>query len=126
MGSQGVFTKSSSLEKTWVKATTPEHIGAYFENLEKALALHMLQDRPRYNIDETGISPEHRLPNIKAPTKEKAHSVASSSSATTTVIAAANAAGACIPPTHPTCCNLLMSLSLGHLRGFITASVQAS
>ncbi|KAH3693965.1 hypothetical protein DPMN_081404 [Dreissena polymorpha] len=37
--------KHSTLETTRAKATPPEHIGAYFENLEKAVALHMLQDK---------------------------------------------------------------------------------
>lgn len=49
-------------------------------------------------MDETGISPEHRPPNVIAPLKEKAQSVTSPRSATTTLIACVNAAGTCIPP----------------------------
>ncbi|KAH3725073.1 hypothetical protein DPMN_050902 [Dreissena polymorpha] len=99
-GDRVTSLKPSSLETTRAKATTPEHIGASFENLEKAVALHMLQDRPEliYNMDETGISPEHRPPNIIVPTKEKTHAVTSPRSASTKVIAAAHAAGAFIPP----------------------------
>ena len=46
--------KPSTLETTRAKATPPEHIGAYFENLEKAVALHMLQDKPEliYNTKQ--------------------------------------------------------------------------
>lgn len=64
----------------------------YFTNLEG--------EKPEfiYNMDETGISPEHRPPNVIAPAKEKAHSLTSPRSATTTLIACANAAGTHIPP----------------------------
>ncbi|KAH3868116.1 hypothetical protein DPMN_031255 [Dreissena polymorpha] len=44
-------------------------------------------------MDGTGISPEHRPPNVIVPTKDKSQSVTKSRSATTTIIACANAAG---------------------------------
>ncbi|KAH3727990.1 hypothetical protein DPMN_053936 [Dreissena polymorpha] len=51
-----------------------------------------------YNLDETGIQPEHRPPNIIAPIHKKPQSVTSPRSTTTTVIGCANAAGNHLPP----------------------------
>ncbi|KAH3848747.1 hypothetical protein DPMN_091127 [Dreissena polymorpha] len=49
-------------------------------------------------MDETGISPEHRPPNVIAPTKEKPQAITLPRSTTTTLIARANAAWNHIPP----------------------------
>ena len=59
-----------------------------------------LSDKPQFifNIDETGIQPEHRPPNIIAPVGIKPQSVTSPPSTTTTVIACANAAGHHLSP----------------------------
>ncbi|KAH3870315.1 hypothetical protein DPMN_033497 [Dreissena polymorpha] len=66
--------KPSALDSNRAKPSTPEIVSKYFENLEVAIAEYGLQERPDcvYNLDETGISPEHRPPNIIAPIKKKA------------------------------------------------------
>jgi hypothetical protein len=52
------------------KHTTPESVEVYFQNLEQAIEKYVLEDRSEliFNLDETCISPEHRQPNVIAPT----------------------------------------------------------
>ncbi|KAH3708958.1 hypothetical protein DPMN_068417 [Dreissena polymorpha] len=92
--------KPSALDSNRAKNTTPEAVQTYFHNLKNTIDTLHLENRPDliFNMDETGISPEHRPPNIIAPSNEKPHSVTSPRSATTTLIACANAAGSNIPP----------------------------
>jgi hypothetical protein len=92
--------KPAALDSNRARNATPESVSSYFENLETVISELGLQDKPEFifNIDETGISPEHRPPNVIAPIKEKAQAVTSPRSATTTMIACANAAGNHIPP----------------------------
>ncbi|KAH3855479.1 hypothetical protein DPMN_098046 [Dreissena polymorpha] len=92
--------KPSALDSNRAKHSTPEIVAKYFDNLEVAIAEYGLQERPDciYNLDETGISPEHRPPNIIAPIKEKAQAVTSPRSATKTLIACASASGHHLPP----------------------------
>jgi hypothetical protein len=92
--------KPASLDSHRAKHTTPESVAEYFNNLEEAFMKYSLVDRPDliYNLDETGISPEHRPPNVIAPVEGKTHSVTSPRSANTTVIACVNAAGNHLPP----------------------------
>ncbi|KAH3843766.1 hypothetical protein DPMN_117297 [Dreissena polymorpha] len=51
-----------------------------------------------YNVDETGIQPEYRPPNVIAPLHEKAQAVTSPRSTTTTIIRCVNTVGNSIPP----------------------------
>lgn len=92
--------KPSALDSNRAKNTTPEAVQTYFHNLKNTIDTLHLENRPDliFNMDETGISPEHRPPNIIAPSNEKPHSVTSPRSTTTTLIACANAAGSNIPP----------------------------
>lgn len=92
--------KPSSLDSNRAKNSTPEVVNDYFTNLEITIRDHNLQDKPHliYNLDETGISPEHRPPNVIAPVNSKAQSVTSPRSSSTTLIGCANAAGNHIPP----------------------------
>ena len=91
--------KPSALDSNRAKYSTPEVVELFFNNLEAAVVEHGLQERPDciFNLDETGISPEHRPPNIIAPVHEKAQAVTSPRSATTTLIACASASGNHLP-----------------------------
>ena len=92
--------KPSALDANRAKSTTPVVLSSYFQNLEKVIQDNDLKDKPHliYNIDETGIQPEHRPANIIAPVGQKAHSITSPRGTTTTIIAAGNASGQFIPP----------------------------
>ena len=50
------------------RSPTPEKVAEYYEKLEAVLSLNNLQDKPQhiYNLDETGLQPEHRPPNVVA------------------------------------------------------------
>ena len=92
--------KPSALDTYRAQSCTPESVAAYFTNLETTMARLDLLNKPQFvfNMDETGISPEHRPSNVLAPKNEKPNTVTSPRSATTTMIACANASGSCIPP----------------------------
>jgi hypothetical protein len=51
-----------------------------------------------YDVDETGVSPNHTPPSIVAPTDIKVQSVTTGKSDTTTIIGSGSASGTCIPP----------------------------
>lgn len=88
------------LESTRAKSTTPEVLASYFSNLKEVLTENDLLDKPQfiYNIDETGLQPEHRPPNVIANPKSKPQAITSPRSTTTTLIACANALGNSLPP----------------------------
>ncbi|XP_060553673.1 uncharacterized protein LOC132714771 [Ruditapes philippinarum] len=88
------------LESTRAKSTTPEAVDNYFKNLEEIMTKYDLQSKPQliYNVDETGIQPDHRPPNVIATPGSKPQAVTSPRSTTTTLIACANALGNAIPP----------------------------
>ncbi|XP_052258935.1 uncharacterized protein LOC127863447 [Dreissena polymorpha] len=92
--------KPRALDSGRAKNSTPEIVESYFKNLGEVVEKHNLTDKPHliYNIDETGIQPEHRPPNVIAATGSKPQAVTSPRSTTTTLIACANAAGNHIPP----------------------------
>jgi hypothetical protein len=92
--------RPQSLEVNRAKSSTPDIISKYFCNLEKVIQENNLADKPQYiyNVDETGIQPEHRPPNIIAPVKSKPQAITSPRTTTTTVIACGNALGNYIPP----------------------------
>ena len=60
--------KPSALETNRAKSTSPVVVDRYFQNLKKVIEENGLSDKPQfvYNLDETGIQPEHRPPNIIA------------------------------------------------------------
>ena len=92
--------KPRSLESSRAKSSSPEIIEKYYSNLKAVLEKYELQDRPQiiYNLDETGIQPEHRPPNVIASINSKPQTITSPRSTTTTVIACDNAVGNSIPP----------------------------
>jgi hypothetical protein len=73
---------------------------AYFDNLEQCISRHGLRDKPHliYNIDEKGISVEHKPPYIVASADYCAQAVTSGKGKTVTIIGAGSASGMAIPP----------------------------
>ncbi|MES9884138.1 MAG: hypothetical protein ABW185_25105 [Sedimenticola sp.] len=93
--------KPSSLDTNRAKSSTPEVVDTYFDNLDE-MTKYKLHDKPQfiYNIDETGIQPEHRPPNIIAPVNSKPQAITSPRSTTTTVIGCVSASGTSLPPFY--------------------------
>ena len=91
---------SRRLESTRAKATSPDIVENYFKNLQDTIEKYDLTDKPQhiYNIDETGITPDHRPPNVIATPGSNPQSVTSPRSTTTTNIVCANAIGNSVPP----------------------------
>ena len=89
-----------SLETTRAKGSTPEAISNYYSELESVLLKYGLNDKPQliYNLDETGLQPEHRPPNVIAPPESKPQAITSPRSTTVTLIGCANAIGNSLPP----------------------------
>lgn len=92
--------KPSKLESDRAKSSTPETVTSYYNNLQSALDEFNLNHKPQniYNVDETGLQPDHRPPNVIAPLNSKPQAVTSPRSTTTTLIAGANAIGNSLPP----------------------------
>ena len=83
-----------------VRSTSEVNTKNYFQELESILDKYQLKNRPEliWNVDETGITPDHTPPKIVASKGEKPYIITAGRSATTTVIAAGNALGETIPP----------------------------
>ena len=75
------------------RSPTPEKVAEYYEKLEAVLSLNNLQDKPQhiYILDETGLQPEHRPPNVVANPKTKCQAITSPRSTKTTLIGCVNA-----------------------------------
>ncbi|XP_053380044.1 jerky protein homolog-like [Mercenaria mercenaria] len=88
------------LETARAKSTTPEAVDKYFNNLGEIMNKYNLQNKPHliYNVDETGLQPDHRPPNVIATTGSKPQAVTSPRTTTTTLIGCANAIGNSVPP----------------------------
>ena len=89
-----------SLESTRAKGSTPEVIDKYYQQLDEILIKYDLKSHPEciYNLDETGLQPNHTPPNIIGPVNTKAESLISPKSSTTTLIGCVNAIGNSLPP----------------------------
>lgn len=92
--------KPRKLDSNRARSTTPENITEYYRNLKDIFDKYNFHVKPHliYNVDETGLQPEHRPPNVIAPPNTKPQAITSPRSTTTTVIACANAVGNSIPP----------------------------
>ena len=90
----------SKLESTRARNATPETIQNYYKELEKILDKYNLKSSPEriYNVDETGLPPEHKPPNIVASTESKPQTITSPRSTTVTMIGCVNALGNSVPP----------------------------
>ena len=89
-----------SLESCRAKSATPEQVSFYYDNLNKILEKYDLKDKPMhiFNLDETGLQPHHKPPNIIAAPKSKPWAIVSLKSTTVTLIGCAKAIGNSLPP----------------------------
>ncbi|XP_060581496.1 uncharacterized protein LOC132738084 [Ruditapes philippinarum] len=95
--------KPRGLTSTRVSALRQEVVTAYFADLNMVLTENCLQFKPHliYNLDETGLQPEHRPSKVIAgKSSGKIQAVTSPNSSTTTLIACINAAGTALPPFY--------------------------
>ena len=92
--------KPRSLEHVRAKMAKESVIMSYFDSLEQCLRKHDLLDKPHlvYNIDEKGVSVEHKPPFIVAASAYQAQAVTSGKGQTVTIIGAGSASGAAVPP----------------------------
>ena len=74
----------------------------YYDDLESILNKCQLKEKPHliYNLDETGLQPEHRPSSVIASKSNKPQAITSPRSTTVTLIACANAAGTALPPYY--------------------------
>ena len=88
------------LESNRAKCSTPEAIDFYYKNLEETLVKYDLMDKPQhiYNLDETGLQPDHRPANTISSVNVKPQVITSPRSTTTTLVGCINAIGHAIPP----------------------------
>ena len=75
------------------KVRSPEAVFLYIEYLQHGMSKCNLTNKPHciYNLDETGLQPEHMPPNVIAPPKSKPEPIVSPRSTTTTLIVCVNA-----------------------------------
>ena len=61
------------LESNRAKCARPEAVILYFENLQDIISKYNLNNKQQciYNLDETGLQPEHRPPNVISPPNSK-------------------------------------------------------
>ena len=91
--------KPRKLDSVRARSSTPEKVAKYYEKLEAVLSLNNLHDKPQhiYNLNETGLQPEHRPPNVVANTKTKCQAITSPWSTTKTLIGCVNGLGHALP-----------------------------
>ena len=89
-----------SLEVARAKSATRSSVDNYFSELEKILIKYNLKENPSriYNVDEKGLTTEHKPPKIVTSSFYKAQAITGGKSSITTVIGCGNAAGQQVPP----------------------------
>ena len=92
--------KPRSLDVARARSATRSTIDSYFNELEHILTKYNLCDKPQrvYNIDEKGMSTEHKPPKVIGGKFSKSQAVTSGRKKTTTLIGCANGVGNVIPP----------------------------
>ena len=92
--------KPRSLEIARARSATRPAIDSYFTELGKIIDKYNLRDKPNYifNIDEKGLSTEHKPPKIVTGSLYKAQAITGGKSKTTTLIGGGNGVGQQIPP----------------------------
>ena len=85
---------------TRAKTATMETVQNYFDELQSIINKYHLEESPQliFNIDETGISPEHNPPMVIGPKGVTIPAVTSPRSGTTTLISCVSATGQVMPP----------------------------
>ncbi len=92
--------KPRSLSSTRAYNTTQEVVASYYDQLKITLEKNNMMDKPHriFNLDETGLNPEHRPHSVVAGKNSKPQALTSPRGSTTTVIACGNAIGNSLPP----------------------------
>ena len=92
--------KPRQLDSARAKSSTTETFNNYFTQLKAVLEENNLLGKPHriFNVDETGLQPEHKPPNVIGNPNIKVQAITSPRSTTTTVIACLNALGQSLPP----------------------------
>ena len=91
--------KPRSLENNRAKLTSKATVDKYFENLERCLSKHGLTDKPHliFNLDEKGITTEHKLPYIVGTPSCCPPAVTSGRGKTITILGCISASGIALP-----------------------------
>lgn len=92
--------KPRGLEHVRAKTASKTVVDEYFQNLRVSLHQHGLEDKPHliYNIDEKGISIDHKPPYVVADASYCPQSVTSGRGKTVTVLGGGSASGVALPP----------------------------
>ena len=92
--------KPRALEIQRAKCTSDEVVENYFAELEKILIKYNLKDKPHliFNVDEKGVTQDHKPPSIVAGTDYHPNAVTAGRSKTTTILGCGSAGGVAIPP----------------------------
>ena len=92
-------SKPRNLEHVRAKMTSEITVNTYFQNLQKALIKHNVLDKPHriFNIDEKGISLDHKAPHIVSCSAGPL-AVTTGKSKTITILGCGSAGGVAIPP----------------------------
>lgn len=90
------------LESTRAKAATPEVIEKYYSELERIMTKYNLHEQPHkiFNVDETGLKPEHKPSKVLASKSKnvKPNTITSPKGNTTTLYGCVSAVGQVLPP----------------------------
>lgn len=92
--------KPRGLEHARAKMASKETVAGYFKNLEKTLSTHNMHDKPHliYNVDEKGISIDHKPPSVVSDSTYCPQAVTSGRGKTITILGGGSASGVAIPP----------------------------
>lgn len=92
--------KPRGLEIARAKCCSVDAVQAYFLNLEEVLIKYELLDKPHlvFNVDEKGITLNHKPPCVVAGISCETSAVTSGRSSTTTILGCGSASGLAIPP----------------------------
>ncbi|XP_061186996.1 uncharacterized protein LOC133195149 [Saccostrea echinata] len=92
--------KPRGLEHVRAKMASSETVSKYFENLCNTLSKHDLYGKPHliFNVDEKGISVDHKPPAVVGDSAYCPQSVTSGRGKTITILGGGSASGVSIPP----------------------------
>lgn len=92
--------KPRGLEQTRAKCTSKEKVAEYMTNLQAVLESNNLMDKPHliFNVDEKGISVDHKPPHVVSSSDTRPPAVTSGKGQTVTIIGGGSASGMQIPP----------------------------
>ena len=92
--------KPRGLDYNTAKLTSKATVDKYFGDLERCLSKHGLTDKPHliFNLDEKGITTEHKPPAIVGTSSCCPPAVTSGCGKTTTILGCISASGMALPP----------------------------